>query len=259
MSLSPIAFEIGPLVIRWYALAYIAGILLGQWYVGVLDRRAPLFTPAGREALVSYAVIGIILGGRLGYVLFYNLDYYAQHPHEILFLWQGGMAFHGGFLGVIAAFYLFARRYHLPFWAVMDRVAAAAPIGLFLGRLANFVNGELYGRVTDAPWGMVFARGGDLPRHPSQLYEAGLEGVVLFTVLFLLITRAQALQRPGLISGMFALGYGIARFSVECVREPDTQLGFLSLGLTMGQWLCLPMVGVGLGLVWRAHRTGHHA
>lgn len=269
-AIDPIALEIGPLAIRWYALAYVAGILLGQWYVGWLDRRhapspqpspargegenRPILTAKIRDDLVLYAVLGIILGGRLGYVLFYNTAYYLDHPADILKLWQGGMAFHGGLVGVIAAFYLLARKHGIRWLALMDLIAAAAPIGLFFGRLANFVNGELYGRVTTAPWGMVFPQGGPLPRHPSQLYEAGLEGLALGVLLFVLATRTRALTRPGLLSGLFLIGYGLARFAVECVREPDAQLGTLALGLSMGQMLCVPMLAVGSWLV--AQRRG---
>lgn len=255
-DISPVAFEIGPLVVRWYALAYVAGILLAYRYIRWLDNRTstPLLNEKAREDLVLYAVIGIILGGRLGYTLFYNSAYYFHNPIEILHIWQGGMAFHGGLLGVIVAFYLFARRFKLDFLALMDRIAVAAPIGLLLGRLANFVNGELYGRVTDVAWGVVFPRGGAVARHPSQLYEAALEGIVLGLVLWFLATRTRALHYRGLLGGIFVAGYGAARFAVEFFREPDSQLGTLALGFTMGQWLCMPMLLIGVGAMVTAHR-----
>lgn len=247
-DISPIALQIGPLAIRWYALAYVVGILLAQRYIGWLDDRQPqpVLVKKAREDLVLYGVLGIILGGRLGYVLFYNFQYYIHNISEVLHVWQGGMSFHGGLLGVLVAFALFARRFRLRWLQVMDRLAVAAPIGLFFGRLANFVNGELYGRVTEVPWGMVFPHGGPLPRHPSQLYEAGLEGIVLGLVLWLLATKTKALNYIGIMSGVFVSGYALARFGVEFVREPDSQLGTLALGLSMGQWLCLPMLAVGL-------------
>ena len=255
-DISPIAFEIGPLAVRWYALAYVAGILLAQRIIGWVDDRSgnPILTKQAREDMILHAVIGIILGGRFGYVMFYNYDYYIDNLDEVLHIWQGGMSFHGGLLGVLVAFWLFARRFKLRWLQLMDRIAVATPIGLFLGRLANFVNGELYGRVTDAPWGIIFPHGGPLPRHPSQLYEAGLEGLVLGLVLFFLATRTRALNYIGTTSGVFVLGYALARFTVEFVREPDVQLGFLSLGLTMGQWLCLPMAAVGLWAIMTAKK-----
>ncbi len=253
-EISPIAFTLGPIAVHWYALAYVVGILIAQRYVIWLDRRsaAPLLNEKSREDLILYGVLGVVLGGRLGYILFYNFDQYLADPIKMLEVWQGGMSFHGGFLGVLIAFWLFARRFTISWLALMDRLAVATPIGLFLGRLANFVNGELFGRVTDSPLGMVFPRGGDLPRHPSQLYEAGLEGVLLGLILWLLATRTRALSYRGRLGGVFVMGYGLARFTVEFFREPDAQLGFLALGLSMGQWLCVPMIAVGAWLVWRA-------
>jgi phosphatidylglycerol:prolipoprotein diacylglycerol transferase len=249
-DISPIALEIGPLVIRWYALAYVVGILIAYKMVTWLDdRRAPLLTAKARDDVILYAVLGIILGGRVGYVLFYNFPHFLSHPTDIFAVWQGGMSFHGGLIGVLAAFYLFARRYHISWLALMDRFAVAAPIGLFLGRCANFINGELYGRVTDASWGIIFPNGGALPRHPSQLYEAALEGILLFALLFTLATRTNALARRGMLGGLFLIGYALSRFTVEFFREPDAQLGFLTFGLTMGQLLCLPMIAVGLWAV----------
>jgi len=253
-NIDPIALELGPLVIRWYALAYVAGIVLGYYYLGWLDKRQPkpLLTDKARDDLMMYAVLGIILGGRLGYVLFYNLGYFLQHPAEILQLWQGGMSFHGGMAGVIFAFWLLARRHQLQPLRLLDYLAAAAPMGLFFGRLANFINGELYGRVTQHPIGMVFPNSDGLPRHPSQLYEATFEGAVLFVVLLLLATRTRALAHPGLVGGVFLAGYGIARFGIEFFREPDAQLGFILGPFSMGQLLCLPMIAIGLVLVFTA-------
>ena len=274
-AIDPVLIRIGPFAIRWYALAYIAGILAGWFYARaiVCSRRlwggkAPL-SVADYDDFVLWVTLGIILGGRLGYVLFYNPGYFATHPAEILQLWNGGMSFHGGFLGCVAAAVLFARSRGIPFLSLGDVSCAVAPIGLFLGRLANFVNGELWGRVTDVGWGVVFcnerilaANGGNcpagfMPRHPSQLYEAGLEGPALLIVLALFL-RAGALKRPGMIAGVFALGYGIARFFCEFFRQPDLQLGqagFLWGGLTMGMLLSLPLMLAGIGFIVVARRT----
>ena len=255
-DISPIALAIGPLTIRWYALAYVAGILLGQYYVIWLNKRlaAPLLIKKAQDDLILYAVLGVILGGRTGYVLFYNLAYYFDHPADIAQIWHGGMSFHGGLLGVLIAFYFFARRYKIYWLQLMDLLAAATPIGLFFGRLGNFVNGELYGRVTDMPWGMVFPHGGPLPRHPSQLYEASLEGLTLFIVLWLFATKTRALQYRGILGGTFVGGYGLSRFIVEFFREPDAQVGYLVGGLSMGQLLCMPMIAFGAWLVMTARR-----
>ena len=259
-NIDPVALQLGPLAIRWYALAYIAGIVLGVQYMAwLLKKQAePILTRRQLDDLMFWAVIGIILGGRLVYVLFYNLPYYLDHPEDIYKVWQGGMAFHGGMMGVMASFYLFCRKHKIAFLPVIDLTSAAAPIGLLFGRLANFINGELFGRVTDSSLGMVFPRGGELPRHPSQLYEAGLEGVALFLILFIAIRRFGALHKAGLIGGMFLAGYGASRFTVEFFREPDAQLGLLSLGLSMGQWLSLPMLLIGLVIMWRSHVKAKH-
>ncbi len=256
-DIDPVAIAIGPIAIRWYALAYLAGIVLGwgyiRWQIGRMS--APPLTLRQLEDLVFWAVLGVILGGRLGYIFFYNAPYYLSHPEHIFMIWQGGMSFHGGMLGVIAAFWWFARSRQLAYLPVMDLAATATPIGLFLGRIANFINGELYGRVTDAPLGMVFPYGGALPRHPSQLYEAALEGVVLFVLLFTVARFSGAYQRPGLLSGLFLAGYGVARFVVEFFREPDAQLGLLAFGFSMGQLLCLPMMLLGVYLMTRSRNA----
>ena len=266
----PVIFELGPFAIRWYSLAYIAGLVIGWRYCRRLVVRSPArFTAEGlpegageeqirehqeREAVVFddfllWATLGVILGGRLGFVLFYSPGYFLSQPLEILKIWQGGMSFHGGLLGVVAAEVIFAWRRKIPLIALADIVAAAAPIGLFLGRIANFINGELYGRASDVPWAMIFPSDKDqLPRHPSQLYEAGLEGLVLFLVLFALV-RLGALARTGLVTGAFLVGYGLSRLSVELFRQPDAHLGFLLGGTTMGQLLSLPMLLAGLGFV----------
>jgi phosphatidylglycerol:prolipoprotein diacylglycerol transferase len=249
-DIDPIAIQLGPLAIRWYALAYIAGIVLGWVYMRGLARREPVFTtPVAVDDFVVWATLGIVLGGRLGYVLFYNFDYYSQNPLQVVYLWQGGMAFHGGFLGVVLATYLFARHHKFRFTQLADIVVMAAPIGLFFGRIANFVNGELFGRVTDVSWAVVFPGGGDLPRHPSQLYEAALEGLVLFLLLFVLDRTTRVRERPGTILGLFIVGYGLARFAVEFVRQPDAHLGTLALGLSMGQWLSMPMILAGAAIM----------
>ena len=259
-AFDPVLISIGPFVIRWYALAYIVGILGGWLYARALvGSQQPWGGPAplavtDYDDFVLWVTLGIILGGRLGYVLFYNTGYFVQHPAEILQLWKGGMSFHGGFLGCVAAVVLFARWRGIPFLSLGDITCAVAPIGLFLGRLANFINGELWGRVTDVPWAVVFPNGGPLPRHPSQLYEAALEGLVLLAALALAV-RAGALQRPGTITTLFALGYGLARLVCEFFREPDAQLGFLWGGLTMGMLLSLPLMLAGIAFIAVARRA----
>ena len=253
-DIDPVLVNIGPFPIRWYALAYITGILAGWLYAraiikrpGLWGGRAPL-TVLDFDDFILWVTLGIIVGGRLGNVLFYDPVYYFEHPLEILEVWKGGMAFHGGFLGVVIAVILFAVHRHIPMLSLGDLSCAVAPIGLFLGRLANFINGELWGRPSDVPWAMVFPRADALPRHPSQLYEAGLEGLALFVVLWLAV-RAGALKRRGLVLGLFMVGYGVARNIGELFREPDPQLEKLAHGLTMGMVLSWPMIVIGLGLV----------
>ncbi|NAZ37446.1 prolipoprotein diacylglyceryl transferase [Rubellimicrobium sp. CFH 75288] len=266
--------------LRWYALAYIVGIILG-WRLAVLALRRPALwggsppmTPPQLEALLTWIILGIVAGGRLGYVLFYRPLHFLQHPWEIPALWQGGMSFHGGFLGVVLAVALFARRHALPLGGVADAIALASPPAILLGRIANFINAELWGRPTTLPWGVIFpgAAAQDCPgfpspcaRHPSQLYEAGLEGLLLGLLLILMAFRWGALRRPWLLTGTFLLGYGISRFLVEFVRQPDAQfvspgnpLGLAfhwnGWGLTMGQVLTLPLLLAGLLLVLAARR-----
>ena len=259
--IDPVLVNLGPFPIRWYALAYVAGLVAGwacaRWLCGreKLWGGVPHPTPVSIDDLVVYIAFGIVLGGRLGYVLFYNFPYYAERPDEILAVWKGGMAFHGGLVGAVLALWIFARRHKVGALSVADVVAAGVPIGLFCGRMANFIKPELWGRETDVAWAMVFPGGGPLPRHPSQLYEAALEGVVLFVLLGLLI-RLGGLRRPGLVAGCFAIGYGVARIICEFFRQPDAQLGFLFGGATMGMLLSLPVIVLGLGVVAHAVRRG---
>jgi len=255
-AIDPTLVEIGPFAIRWYALAYIVGLLLGWRYVRGLAAKPPSHLDIRQiDDLLIWITLGVILGGRLGYVLFYKAGYFIDHPLEALQLWNGGMSFHGGLIGCIVGGYVFARRAGVPPLHVGDLVAAAGPIGLFLGRLANFVNGELWGRETDVAWAMRFpADPAGLLRHPSQLYEAFLEGIVLFAVLWLLARRESVRRRHGLIFGVFIAGYGLARFLVEFAREPDAHLGYLFAGATMGQLLSLPMILIGAGFAVRAAR-----
>jgi len=252
-EIDPVAIALGPVQIRWYALAYVAGLIGGWWMLrrqinnglSVLDRDQ-------LDGLMNASLVGILAGGRLGYVLFYNLEAYLAAPLTIFKVWEGGMSFHGGLIGVILAILWFARRYKLSPLAIGDEVGLVAPLGLLFGRLANFINGELYGRVTDHRLGMVFPGGGPLPRHPSQLYEAALEGLVLLAMVW----AVRRWQRPagaadGLVLSCFLGGYGLARFMVEFVREPDAHIGVLAAGLSMGQLLCLPMIIIGLsGILW---------
>ncbi len=253
--IDPVVISFGPFAIRWYALAYIGGLTIAWWYCRRLTARPPREVNAEAfDDFLFWATLGILIGGRLGYVLFYKPEFYLANPLEILMIWQGGMSFHGGLLGVAVAEIAFARRRGIPLLALTDIVAAAAPVGLFLGRIANFVNGELFGRPSEVSWAMVFPRGGPLPRHPSQLYEAGLEGILLFLVLYILV-RMGALQRSGTVTGAFLIGYALARMLAELFREPDTHLGFLFGGVTMGQMLSLPLALAGLGLVIWARRA----
>jgi phosphatidylglycerol:prolipoprotein diacylglycerol transferase len=252
-TIDPVLVAIGPFAIRWYAIAYVAGILLGWRFVlALIARGNSAMTQKDADDFVVWTVLGVILGGRLGYVLFYQLDSYLSSPIEILYVWQGGMSFHGGLLGMVVAVILFCRKRHLDLFPVGDLIAFAGPIGLFFGRIANFINAELFGRTTDVPWAVVFPNGGPIGRHPSQLYEAGLEGIVLFTILCVLYFGTSARYRPGVLTGAFTAGYGLARFFVEFYREPDAHLGFLAGGITMGQVLSVPLVVVGAFLIWRA-------
>jgi phosphatidylglycerol:prolipoprotein diacylglycerol transferase len=253
-AIDPVAIAIGPLAIRWYALAYVAGIVGGWWYSRRLAAEARLWGDVRRPSatdmddLIVWVALGIVLGGRVGYVLFYNSAAYLQHPAEILAVWRGGMSFHGGFLGVVLALAVFSRTRRLNLLALFDVAAVVTPIGLLTGRLANFVNGELWGRpAPDLPWAFVFPMGGPVPRHPSQLYEAATEGLLLLIVMGVLARRF-GFRRPGLLAGLFVAGYALARIGCEFFREPDAQLGFLAGGVTMGQLLSVPMLIVGIAL-----------
>jgi phosphatidylglycerol:prolipoprotein diacylglycerol transferase len=240
-----VIFRIGFLEIRWYSVAYIIGII-GSWYVTkYFNRKEKLFDEKTFEDdYYLYLILGIIIGGRLGYVLFYNLPYYLSNFLEIFKVWKGGMSFHGGLIGVLVSFYLLTKKQKISFWGLLDIVSISVPIGLFFGRIANFINQELYGRVTDSKIGMVFANSDGMPRHPSQLYEAFFEGIVLFLIMF--FSAKKNLKHNGRMSGIFLIGYGIMRFFIEFFREPDEQIGYILAYFTMGQILCLFMVVVGI-------------
>jgi phosphatidylglycerol:prolipoprotein diacylglycerol transferase len=256
---NPIALQLGPIGIHWYGLMYVVAFVLFLW-LGTMRSRQPQWAQTGWsrrdvEDLLFFGVIGVIIGGRLGYVLFYKPGYYAGHPLEALMVWKGGMSFHGGLLGVIAAMALFARRRGREFLEITDFVAPCVPTGLAAGRLGNFINGELWGRAADAslPWAMVFPQSGSsVARHPSQIYQMLLEGLLLFVLLWLYARKPRG---RGQVSGAFLVGYGVLRFVAEFFREPDSFLGVLALGLSMGQWLCLPMIGVGAWLWARGSRA----
>lgn len=271
--IDPIAVQVGPLAVRWYGLAYFAGILIGWWYARRLVSNERLWNGNPPLALndiddfLLWLVVGVVAGGRTGYAVFYQYGHFLDDPLGFFRLWEGGMSFHGGLVGVIVAMTIFALRRRVPILSLFDVVAASVPFGLFFGRIANLINGELWGRAADVPWGVVFCNeairaqfGGDcpagpFPRHPSQLYEAALEGVVLFAVLRLLTHRLGSLRRPGLTGGAFIAGYGAARIVVEFFREPDPQLGFIAGPVTMGMILSLPMLLIGIGaMAWAARK-----
>ena len=255
--IDPVALQLGPFAIHWYGLTYLAAFGLFYWLGTRRLRHPPFASVTGQgawsrkdvEDMLFLGVMGTIIGGRLGYCLFYKPGYYATHPLEIFFVWQGGMSFHGGLLGVMASQLWFARSRHKPFWQVMDFVAPCVPLGLAAGRVGNFINGELWGRFSDPglPWGMVFPQSGSpLPRHPSQVYQFLLEGLLLFVIMWLYGRRE---HKQAQVSAVFLIGYGVLRFVAEFFREPDNYLGLLALGMSMGQWLCVPMVAAG-GALW---------
>jgi phosphatidylglycerol---prolipoprotein diacylglyceryl transferase len=264
-NFNPVAIPLGPFEIRWYALAYIVGIFGGVWYAKWLASKSHLWGSVRRptalelDDLLLWITLGIIGGGRLAYVIFYQPLYFLANPLEIVRIWDGGMSFHGGFLGVILAIFIFARARELSFLSMLDLAATVTPIGLLLGRIANFINGELWGRATDVPWAIIFPEGGPVGRHPSQLYEAATEGLLLLIVLAMLVRRF-GYRRPGLVCGTFVAGYGVARIFCEFFREPDPQLGFL-LGnwATMGMLLSLPMLIIGTVFAIRATRRPEEA
>ena len=262
-KIDPVALQIGPLAVHWYGLTYLAAFGLFMFLAHRRLRHEPFVSVEGSgewggkdvEDMLFLGVLGVVLGGRLGYCLFYKPEFYLANPLQILFVWQGGMSFHGGMLGVIASQWWFARSRGKPFWQVMDFVAPCVPLGLAAGRVGNFINGELWGRAADAslPWAMVFPQSGSMvPRHPSQVYQFLMEGVLLFVLLWL---YARKERKPAQVSAMFLIGYGVFRFIAEFFREPDQHLGLLSLGMSMGQWLCVPMVLFGIGLwLWAGRR-----
>ena len=249
-NIDPVLFQIGPFALRWYSIAYILGIVLGSIYADWLNKKDPVEKELKIfDDFIVWAVVGIIIGGRLGYVLFYNFSLYLQNPIDIIKVWQGGMSFHGGFLGVTIAAIIYAKKKKVNLLILFDLLACAAPIGLFFGRISNFINGELYGRVTSSKLGVVFPNSDGLPRHPSQLYEALLEGLVLFIVLLLLANFSNLKKIPGVLAGIFVSGYGISRFVVEYFREPDAQIGLIFGEISLGQILSLPMVLVGIAFI----------
>ncbi|MGD9739729.1 MAG: prolipoprotein diacylglyceryl transferase [Bauldia sp.] len=253
-NIDPVLFQIGPVAIRWYALSYVVAILFAWWYGRRIAGNDRLWGPDGSPIaprllgdFVVWGTLGVVVGGRLGYVLVYDLQGFLADPISIFAIWEGGMSFHGGFVGTAIALFLFAWRRKIPVWSFIDVIVAGVPVGIFFVRLANFVNGELWGRAADVPWAMVFpADPLQVPRHPSQLYEALTEGVLLFIVLSILIFRFKLLRRPGFITGAFTAGYGAARTFSEFFREPDIQIGFLSGGLTMGMTLSIPLIVAGI-------------
>jgi phosphatidylglycerol:prolipoprotein diacylglycerol transferase len=266
--IDPVAVQLGPLSIKWYGLAYVVGLLGGWWYARKLVAADGLWggrarpQPVELDDMLLFVAFGVVLGGRIGFVLFYDLARYLERPQDIFAIWQGGMSFHGGLIGATLGLWLFAKRRGYPALSVFDLAAAVVPIGLLLGRVANFINGELWGRpAPDFPYAMVFPNGGPLPRHPSQLYEAFGEGLLLFILVNLLV-RAGGFKRPGYVAGVFGMGYAVARIVCEFFREPDPQLGFLfgtsvdalSGGITMGMLLSLPVFFAGLWLVLRSKR-----
>ncbi|MDQ0423448.1 phosphatidylglycerol:prolipoprotein diacylglycerol transferase [Peteryoungia aggregata LMG 23059] len=262
-AIDPVAFSIGPLAVHWYGLAYVAGILIG-WLLARDLLKRPHLWPNGQapatlqqiDDFVLWVAIGVVAGGRLGYIFFYDFASVAANPLRAIEVWNGGMSFHGGFVGATLAMVFFARKHQIRLWSLFDLVASVVPLGLFFGRIANFINGELWGRPADVPWAMAFPTGGPFPRHPSQLYEAVLEGLVLLIVLQLLARAFSALRTPGRITGIFVAGYAAARIFVEFYREPDVQIGYLAGGwLTMGMVLSLPMLLVGLWISIRAGRS----
>jgi phosphatidylglycerol---prolipoprotein diacylglyceryl transferase len=258
-NFNPVLIRLGPLQVHWYGTMYALSFFAAYYLIRYLTpKRGVPLTPDGVTKLATYLIAGLLLGGRLGYVIFYNLPFYVRHPAKIPAVWDGGMSFHGGLIGVIIATLLFSRKSGIRFWILADLIVPVVPVGLFLGRLGNFINGELWGRPSNVPWAMIFPRaplvhGVMVPRHPSQLYEAGLEGLVLFAVLWIL---AQRQRREGLLLGAFLILYGLVRCFVEFFREPDPQLGLLGGVISMGQALSIPMILVGAGIVIYALRPG---
>jgi phosphatidylglycerol:prolipoprotein diacylglycerol transferase len=257
-DIKPEIFSIGPFAVRWYALAYIAGLVIGWQIMRRICTQPPkVLSPEKIDDFLLWAALGVILGGRIGYVLFYKPSFFLENPTQIVMLWEGGMSFHGGLLGVITAILAFSFKNGISPFLLSDLVALVTPIGLFFGRIANFINGELWGRPSDVPWAMIFPRGGPMPRHPSQLYQAAFEGILLFSLVLVVWKFTDGRRRPGLITGTFCIGYAVARIVGETFREPDSFLGFIlgSDWLTMGMLLSLPVLAFGAWLVIRAYRN----
>jgi len=248
--IDPVIFQIGPVAVRWYSLAYVIGLISAWLLIKYFNRKSKVFDEKSMsDDFFMYGIFSVILGGRLGYVIFYNLPFYLKNPMDIFKIWEGGMSFHGGLIGVLIGSWMLCRKYKIDFLSFMDLLSISIPIGLFLGRIANFINLELYGRITTSKFGVVFPNGGDMPRHPSQLYEAILEGAILFILLFSLAKFTDIRQKKGCLSGVFLTGYGISRFLVEFFREPDVQIGYIMKYFTLGQLLSVPIVVFGIFLV----------
>ncbi len=252
----PVALHLGPLAIRWYGLMYLLGFALGMLLGRYRIKTQPNsgWSYSELDDVLFYIVLGVILGGRLGYVLFYKFSDYLHEPLKIFYIWEGGMSFHGGFLGVIFAIWLFSRKHRKHWLAITDFIAPLVSLGLGAGRIGNFINGELWGRPTDVAWGMIFPGADNVPRHPSQIYEFALEGILLFVILWIYSAKPRPL---GAVSGLFLLCYGVFRFLVEFTREPDAFLGLLAFGLSMGQWLSLPMILAGVWMIYWGYRKGN--
>ncbi len=253
--IDPVLISLGPLQIRWYSLAYIFGILATLFWLGFVNKKEKIMSKEALDNWLAWAVLSIILGGRLGYIIFYNFGYFVSNPLEIFAFWHGGMSFHGGLIGSGVGMYLFCKKNKVNFFKLTDNLSVIAPIGLFFGRIANFINMELYGRFTDSKFGIIFPNAGLYPRHPSQIYEAFLEGIVLFLVLIICRFNKKIYQKQGFLTGIFLIGYGLARFIVEFFREPDDHLGFIFSQITMGQILSLPIILTGLYLIFLSTKT----
>jgi phosphatidylglycerol:prolipoprotein diacylglycerol transferase len=249
-ELNPVAFSIYFLDIRWYSLAYIFGILFGLFWLKKCNQERNILSQEAYENWITWIVFSILIGGRFGYILFYNFKYFINHPLEIFYFWHGGMSFHGGLIGVIFGSWLFCKKYKIHFFSFTDILAVATPVGLFFGRIANFINMELYGRVTEGNFGVIFPNAGDLPRHPSQIYEAMSEGILLFLILIILDRKTNFSKQEGKLSGVFLAGYGIFRIIVENFRQPDEQIGFLFKKITAGQFFSLPLIFSGMFLIF---------
>jgi phosphatidylglycerol:prolipoprotein diacylglycerol transferase len=254
-DLDPVAFNLGPIAVRWYSIAYILGILFALFFLKKCNQKDKIMSQQAYDDWLMWAVLSVLLGGRVGYVLFYNPIYFISHPLEILAFWHGGMSFHGGLIGVIFGMFLFTQKYKIEFFKLTDILAVTAPVGLFFGRIANFINMELYGRVTNGDYGVIFPNAGELPRHPSQLYEAALEGLLSFLILISLYKFTKLKNKVGFLSGTFLVLYGSSRIIIENFREPDAQIGFLFGNITMGQFLSFPIILFGLFIIFKSNEA----